>query len=668
MKSLTNSGRKSAALSPTPRVSVLTPKMRRLIQKSSVVSFDIFDTLLLRPYIRPTDLFLHIEKAYNCPFFRDCRIAAEIAAREHTNKHDVTLDEIYDQIDNNFKHLKQTELDWERMVLRANPQIMEVYNFAKRNNKRIVIASDMYLPTKFIADVLHKNGFDGYEQLYVSGDCGSTKARGTMFQRIINDTGVEPKRILHIGDNRNSDYKKPRKYGIRSVWYRAPVREFIRKNTRIAKFHDKTHEDLGASILIGMLAYRNLLGVDDNYWHNLGYEYAGPVIYGYTRWIERVAKENNIDHLLFVARDGYTLQRVFNTFNDTIKNSYVYAPRFLNLICRLDYVKKSQNQSQAIIDYFATKDKKIANLLKNTELQTWSDYHEFIQNNIKLFSPLAEKERLQYKKYLNSYIKPNEKIGVVDTLTTKLSSQHLINETIDNETFGVYWTRNLDLYRDSISPIFHNYETYLSPKLPWYNNRTKNWNFMEFLMTAPEYPIKNLRSDGTPVYDSNPSEFEEIRKQIYPYVSNGGVDFAMDIKNWFKNNDIYLPGVTLVDWVNCLCDWPTKSDFKNMKIVRHAWDSAHSLYQPIFCCKIPFVEYILHPQRSKRLARGCRWRTPMQTLVSMVVAPIKIKMRGIKQLRILLFPRMHNTYFRAILKFTTNCFYEFVIGNPTEVQ
>ncbi len=31
------------------------------ILKYDVISFDIFDTLLLRPFIKPTDLFLYIE-------------------------------------------------------------------------------------------------------------------------------------------------------------------------------------------------------------------------------------------------------------------------------------------------------------------------------------------------------------------------------------------------------------------------------------------------------------------------------------------------------------------------------------------------------------------------------------------------------------------------------
>ena len=34
------------------------------IEKAKIVSFDIFDTLLLRPYAKPVDLFLHLEKLY----------------------------------------------------------------------------------------------------------------------------------------------------------------------------------------------------------------------------------------------------------------------------------------------------------------------------------------------------------------------------------------------------------------------------------------------------------------------------------------------------------------------------------------------------------------------------------------------------------------------------
>ena len=308
----------------------LTQNVKHKILKASVISFDIFDTLLVRPYLNPTDLFLHMEKHYNRQFFRDCRISAEQDAREDTDAPDITLDEIYNHIDDNFKDLKQKELEWERMVLRANPQIKDIYDFALKNGKRIVIASDMYLPSRFIADILHKNGYKGYEKLYVSGEIGATKCEGTMFDLIIKDMGVKPEKILHIGDNNNSDYKKPRKYGLCAIHYPGISQYFEKNNERIARFCEKTKNDLGASILASIMAYHNLIKKDDKYWDNLGYEYAGPVIYGYTRFIEKKSHEQGINNLLFVARDGYTLERVFNTFNNDITNSYIYAPRLLN--------------------------------------------------------------------------------------------------------------------------------------------------------------------------------------------------------------------------------------------------------------------------------------------------------------------------------------------------
>ena len=39
-----------------------------------VVSFDLFDTLLIRPFVRPTDLFRLMERINDVPGFADRRI------------------------------------------------------------------------------------------------------------------------------------------------------------------------------------------------------------------------------------------------------------------------------------------------------------------------------------------------------------------------------------------------------------------------------------------------------------------------------------------------------------------------------------------------------------------------------------------------------------------
>lgn len=57
----------------------------KAVEDAKVVSFDIFDTLLLRPYVSPKDLFLHVEEQYGCVGFRDERVDAERRCREKNN-------------------------------------------------------------------------------------------------------------------------------------------------------------------------------------------------------------------------------------------------------------------------------------------------------------------------------------------------------------------------------------------------------------------------------------------------------------------------------------------------------------------------------------------------------------------------------------------------------
>ena len=52
------------------------------IDLAKVVSFDIFDTLVFRIYRKPTDLFLHLERASGRKGFANARIKAERIARE----------------------------------------------------------------------------------------------------------------------------------------------------------------------------------------------------------------------------------------------------------------------------------------------------------------------------------------------------------------------------------------------------------------------------------------------------------------------------------------------------------------------------------------------------------------------------------------------------------
>jgi FMN phosphatase YigB (HAD superfamily) len=51
----------------------------------------------------------------------------------------------------------------------------------------------------------------------------------------MNDLNIKPSKILHIGDNIESDYNMPRKNGWRAYLYNPPIKQFL-KNQRIKRF------------------------------------------------------------------------------------------------------------------------------------------------------------------------------------------------------------------------------------------------------------------------------------------------------------------------------------------------------------------------------------------------------------------------------------------------
>ena len=636
-------------------------QLKKQIQQVQIVSFDIFDTLLLRPYTCPTDVFLHMEKVFHKPLFQICRIEAESAARQkHRDLYDITLDMIYEEIDDEFKDLKQPEMDWEKMVLRTNPEIKAVYDYAKDQGKKIVIASDMYLPTDFIAAVLRQNGYDGWDRLYVSGDLNSTKCSGDLYRRILKDMGVEAKQILHIGDNKKSDFVIPQRLGIQAVRYLSVFKQFRQTDCRYDRYREGKSLSLGLSILFGVLAYDRICRKytvntpETGYWYDLGYLYAGPVGYAYTRFVDKMVRDNGIDGLLFVARDGYLLQKIFNTFHPDMPSAYIYAPRFLNHICRLDYIRKNKTQARAIVDFYRAKSPELDKLFDESQ-----NPHDFIQTNKDLFLPLVEVQMNRYRSYLNRHIPQASKYALVDTITGEFSSQKILQAALRTELLGIYWgiceehTANKYPNR-SFMGIHHG-------QAPDYF--TCNWNFMEFLMTSPEYPIKDIGPDDKPIFAKHESPYEITRAALYPEIEKGAMAFVGDIQKWFSGHNIFLTGRDVTDWVNAYIAYPTLNDLHHMSGIYTGEDSMHEHWIPLFLDRTGLWEFIKSPKKTAKKIQKMSWRAPFQTFLLCLKKPITIHTRKLKNITIALLPYLNRRYLSLTLGNGASIRYRFMIGN-----
>lgn len=141
------------------------------IRKADYLSFDVFDTLLLRNLERPTDLFRVMGVILKEPRFAQIRVEAEQECYRVIGVH-ANIYDIYERVAQRVlldpKEGIQLELECEAKFCRANPYMKQIFEWAKAEKIPIVLVSDMYLPSKEIEKLLANCGYSGWEKLYVS--------------------------------------------------------------------------------------------------------------------------------------------------------------------------------------------------------------------------------------------------------------------------------------------------------------------------------------------------------------------------------------------------------------------------------------------------------------------------------------------------------------------
>ena len=336
-------------------------QMKKQIDRVPVISFDLFDTLVKRDCCKPTELFAFLEQKINQKYkvesrFAPKRVQAEIDARNNSTAEEVSLDEIYDEL--SFKEgsiskvqIRRWEEEYEYMVCQWNPFMKPVYEYCKSQGKRIFIVTDIYLPEELIKRILEKLDIQ-YDALFVSSTVRKMKRNGTLFTEVLKQTGVQPSDILHIGDNKRSDYLVPKKMGFQAVHISKDVKLNLLTNRRLLK--KNTHYANLCSFINNHAATHSWDAINVNkssdFFSEVGYEAQGPVLYGYINWLQDQFKKDNIEKVFFLARDGQLMQRAYKKLKNPLLNEYMYASRKALIIPSL-WITPSIREIRGVISW-----------------------------------------------------------------------------------------------------------------------------------------------------------------------------------------------------------------------------------------------------------------------------------------------------------------------------
>ena len=345
-----------------------------LYSQHEIISFDIFDTLILRPFYKPSDLFTLLNPYFESicserPFseFSKIREDAEIQVRrinkqKYPQLEEIRLHDIYDYISQNYdisktviEQMEMKEVQLEIEFSEPRKSVQSLYNLAISANKKVICISDIYLDKKTIQQILQKNGYTFFDEIYLSSEIGLVKSTGSLFDYVAHKINVRPERILHIGDTWKSDIVAAREKGLKTFFIPKAIECFENKIPPHKRSHimdmilkeipgnwvryKYAYNQFGIRCMCAIVANKffdnPFLGFDENTDFNIdpyfiGYFALGMHNFAIAYWLLQNAKEK-YRKIHFVARDGYATKIIYEHLkkidSEAPESNYLYLSR-----------------------------------------------------------------------------------------------------------------------------------------------------------------------------------------------------------------------------------------------------------------------------------------------------------------------------------------------------
>ncbi len=303
--------------------------------------YDLFDTVLFRAVLAPSDVFRLIHrKLLKDGIVDEARIGEDafVAARRcaetkaRVGVEECTLDEIWTLLAADLGSDCATlgvklEEEAERQVLYPNAEIVNLLRKQRAKGETIVFISDMYHSTKFLKSVLIDLGiWENNDHIFVSSCEGAQKHTGRLYTKVRAALGGNPRSYRMTGDNRRSDVLRARLAGWRARHYRG--QQLNRYERTLLQKLNTTR--LQKSVLVGTI--RRFRCADQSHrTSRFVSDFLGLVAMFWALWAIRQAQAQGVHRLKFAARDGYqawvAAEALHNLGVTSVKCDYFYSSR-----------------------------------------------------------------------------------------------------------------------------------------------------------------------------------------------------------------------------------------------------------------------------------------------------------------------------------------------------
>ena len=515
--------------------------LKRKIEQASVVSFDIFDTLIMRRCLYPRDIFRIIGEE-----FAKERIKAE-AELYAEGKHPNIFD-IYSRMGNRWS--PQNEIDLEIDYLIARRAMVEMLNYAKAVGKKVFLTSDMYLPSETICRILKRLdiNFD-VENIIVSCNHGLSKPQG-LFNVLKQKS--DSSSILHIGDDYETDVLSAERYGLEAFYVESAATMLEGSpGAHLLKFDGSLPNCLVlgrfiASQLNDPFIFERTQGkfeINSNF--DMAYSFVAPLIVSFFHFMAERAIALDLDLILLGSRDGYIIERIYDIYKDRLslpEMKYFYVSRAVCVVAGLvededilhaAHLAFAGSPKEMLKERFRLKDCDI------TERAAGENGDDYILRHRQAILDVAERERERYLRYIDTFnIKKGTKVGFFDFISSG-TCQKTLSNIVDFDLVGLYVAAvnyTTDYKSDTVIEAMYKKLNVFEKN----HSISVNFFFLEHMMASHEATLSGFDDKGVPCYmpecrtEGSLKALDEIHRGILDYADQTYRD------DWQKV-DISLP-------------------------------------------------------------------------------------------------------------------------------
>ncbi len=528
-------------------------QLREMASQCEIISFDLFDTLIMRQVLLSTDVIELTEYRLRERgiFLKDFCKKRQQAEKELSKDTAPNLKDIYQWVLDSYdtdqitaEELADIEWQTEYNLIVPRQEMAELLSEFSRQGKKIYIVTDTYYIQEQIISLLEKCGIRTYTDILISCEYKIGKTQG-LFKILTDKIGEQE--CLHIGDDLVSDIESAAKWGLSffRIYSSLELLEMVGyfgMEDRLEYFSARVKAGLFVAGVFNSpfqfeketkeLAVRNI--------HDLGYLFMAPVISDFAVWFDRKIREKNISNIWLGTRDGYLIKKLYDMIcpnNNAIcfLTSRMAAIRAavadMDDIAYVDSMKFRGSVQKQLKERFGI----IVDGEREGE-KTLGDYSDIIFKN-------ASSNKRNYQAYINSLNIKKGDIAFFD-FVAKGTTQMYVSRLVKNHIRGFYFLQlEREFMRDKGLDILSFYSDDESDNCAIY----EDYYILETILTSPFPTITGFDDNGNVCYAEETRTQQEI--ECILRVQDGIMDYFRNYTrlcpNSERNIDKELDGLLL---------------------------------------------------------------------------------------------------------------------------